>query len=337
MEQNKAEAEMTDNAIASAPAPLKREQAQASTSRTRARLRPRTRQQVAAAKEAPTSVTLSGTGADAGASAASAVIADASRGADTAQLARSNKAPADEQKAYARSAAASKAKRSSAPETAPAAPTDSSRLNSQIVAAVPAPAGMRMVRGRVTDRSSGTALPGVTVTAKGTAVGTSTTADGSFVLLVPKSVETLTFSYIGFKSSEQRISPTDSTVALALVPDSQPLNEVVVVRREPPPAPMSIGALPAGGYKAFQEYLEQELEYPEKALKEGKEGTVKLKFVVAADGSLQDIKVVRGLSEECDAEAIRLLKEGPKWYPAIVKGRRAARPVEVNVPFRVNQ
>ncbi len=196
---------------------------------------------------------------------------------------------------------------------------------------------MRVVRGQVTDRTSGAALPGVTVIAKGTALGTSTAVDGSFSLVVPESVKAITFHSVGFTSSEQRLTTADSLLALALTPDTKSLNEVVVVRRERPPAPMSIGALPAGGYKEFQEYLKRKLEYPEKALKEGKQGNVKVSFTVAEDGSLQNIKVVRGISEECDAEAIRLIKEGPKWYPAIQKGRRTARTVEVSVPFRVNE
>jgi outer membrane biosynthesis protein TonB len=61
---------------------------------------------------------------------------------------------------------------------------------------------------------------------------------------------------------------------------------------------------------------------------------VKLKFTVEADGSVHNIQVVRGLSEELDAEAIRLVCEGPSWRPGIVGGRRAAQTVRLDVPFR---
>ena len=210
-------------------------------------------------------------------------------------------------------------------------------LAGRITSEAAVPAGMRLVRGQVTDQANGTGLPGVTVLAKGTAIGASTAADGSFALLVPDSVKTLTFTSIGYTTSEQTLRTTDSMLALMLTPDTRQLNEVVVVRRERPPAPISVGALPAGGHSALREYLKKNLEYPEKALKDGKEGTVKLRFVVAVDGSLQDIKVVSSLSEECDAEAIRLLKEGPRWYPAISKGRRTARSVDISVPFRVQE
>jgi TonB family protein len=337
------EAEIADKAIASAPAPVERNKAVALSKPSRANTRTR-RQQEDNPTETP-AVTLAdaaveGTAGIAGVAEESKTAAPIT--ADTVQLASSRQASANEEKsaAYARMASAPKAKLAGTAKLARTQVASASeqvtgnKLEGRIESAVPAPAGMRVMRGRVTDRTSGAALPGVTVVAKGTDLGTTTAADGSFSLLVPEAVKSLTFSFVGFTSSEQRLALADSMVALALTPDTKSLNETVVVRRERPPAPMSIGALPAGGYKAFQSYLKDELEYPEQALKEGKEGNVKLSFTVAEDGSLQNIKVVRGISEECDAEAVRLLKEGPKWYPAVQKGRRTARTVEVSVPFR---
>ncbi|MDF7812521.1 TonB family protein [Hymenobacter sp. YC55] len=331
------EAALTDKAIASAPAPVKQNEAVTLSKPTRSRLNAR-RQQEGTTTEV-SAVTLANEAVAGTADVAS--VAEESKAAapvaaDTAQLAATKQAHGNKESsaAYARMAPTPKAKPANTQAASVSKPMVSNSLNGRIESAVAAPASMRVVRGRVTDRTSGALLPGVTVAAKGTNLATTTAADGSFSLLVPESVKALTFSYVGFAASEQGLAPKDTLVALALAPDTKSLNEVVVVRRERPPAPISIGALPAGGYKAFQEYLKKELEYPEEALKEGKEGNVKLSFTVAEDGSLQDIKVVRGISEECDAEAIRLLKEGPKWYPAVQKGRRTARTVEVSVPFR---
>ena len=338
-----AEPEVADKAIAAAPVPAQKNEAVTLSKPPRASTGA-SRKQEGAPAETP-AVTLADAAVQGTADVAS--VDEKSKttapvAADTVQVASSKQVSANEEKstAYARMAPASKAKLAGTAKLArtQVASADEavagSKLEGRIESSVPAPAGMRVVRGRVTDQTSGGALPGVTVLAKGTNLATSTAADGSFSLLVPESVKSLSFYYVGFTSSEQRLAPADSMVALALTPDTKSLNEVVVVRRERPPAPMSIGALPAGGYKAFQEYLKKDLEYPEQALKEGKEGNVKLSFTVAEDGSLQNIKVVRGISEECDAEAIRLLKEGPKWYPAVQKGRRTARTVEVSVPFR---
>jgi TonB-linked SusC/RagA family outer membrane protein len=84
----------------------------------------------------------------------------------------------------------------------------------------------RTVSGRVTDRTSGQGLPGVTVLAKGTTVGTSTNADGAFSLGVPASATRLTFSFIGYVAQERAIE--GSTVDVALATDVKQLDEVVV-------------------------------------------------------------------------------------------------------------
>ncbi len=83
------------------------------------------------------------------------------------------------------------------------------------------------VSGRVTD-AKGEPLPGVTVLVKGTTIGTSTGADGSFSLSVPEN-STLVFSSVGFKNQELAVTGATSTIAIRLSDDQQALNEVVVV------------------------------------------------------------------------------------------------------------
>jgi TonB family protein len=195
--------------------------------------------------------------------------------------------------------------------------------------------GQRTVYGRITDQTTGKGLPGVTVLVPGTQQGASTAADGSFSLTVPANTSQLSISSIGYSTKTQPLKPNDSTLALALAPDTRALSEVVVVRRDAPPAPMSVSTMPAGGYGNLKKYLKDSLDYPEKALETHTEGTVRLRFVVGEDGKVSDIKVVKKLTDECDAEAIRLIQEGPSWFPAIVKGRRTARQVEVSVPFKI--
>jgi len=84
----------------------------------------------------------------------------------------------------------------------------------------------RTISGRVTDRASGQGLPGVTVLAKGTTVGTSTNAEGAFSLGVPASATRLTFSFIGYVAQERAIE--GNTVNVALATDVKQLDEVVV-------------------------------------------------------------------------------------------------------------
>ena len=85
----------------------------------------------------------------------------------------------------------------------------------------------RNITGRVTDSATGQGLPGVTVLVKGTSIGASTSADGSYSLSVPASATTLTFSFIGYTSIDRPIGDA-STINVGLGTDSKQLSEVVV-------------------------------------------------------------------------------------------------------------
>jgi TonB-linked SusC/RagA family outer membrane protein len=86
----------------------------------------------------------------------------------------------------------------------------------------------RSVSGNVTDETSGQGLPGVSVIVKGTTVGATTAADGSYNLNVPENGSTLVFRYIGYTTVERAIGNA-STVNVTLSVDDKQLEEVVVV------------------------------------------------------------------------------------------------------------
>ncbi|WP_460981323.1 SusC/RagA family TonB-linked outer membrane protein [Spirosoma fluminis] len=83
------------------------------------------------------------------------------------------------------------------------------------------------ITGRVVDEKSNP-LPGVTIVLKGTSTGTTTNADGVYMLSVPASTGTLTFSFIGYTSQDVVIN-NRSTIDVSLVPAATELNEVVVI------------------------------------------------------------------------------------------------------------
>ena len=93
--------------------------------------------------------------------------------------------------------------------------------------ATQASAQTRSISGRVTDRSTGDGVPGVTVLLKGTSNGISTNSDGSYTLTVPATGGTLVFSSIGYLTIEQAIGTT-SQINVGLATDSKQLSEVVV-------------------------------------------------------------------------------------------------------------
>lgn len=87
-----------------------------------------------------------------------------------------------------------------------------------------------------------------------------------------------------------------------------------------------------GGETARMKYLRDNIEYPQLARESGIEGTVYVTFVVEKDGSITDVRVLRGIGGGCDKEAIRVVKEMPKWKA----GKQRGKPVRVqfNMPIR---
>lgn len=85
----------------------------------------------------------------------------------------------------------------------------------------------RQISGRVTDRSTGQGLPGVTVLVKGTTTGATTNSDGAYLINVPTDAATLTFSSIGYVNLERAVGSA-ATIDVALAADTKQLGEVVV-------------------------------------------------------------------------------------------------------------
>lgn len=72
-----------------------------------------------------------------------------------------------------------------------------------------------------------------------------------------------------------------------------------------------------GGMASFYTYLQQNLVYPNNAVKRRLEGKVFIGFIVEKDGALTNIKILRGVSPEIDAEAGRVISSSPKWLPGL--------------------
>ena len=83
----------------------------------------------------------------------------------------------------------------------------------------------RTVSGKVTATNDGLPLPGVSVTVKGTNIGTQTDGNGNFQLSAPNSATTIVFRYIGFDQVEAAIT---SNMSIALNESKSQLSEVVV-------------------------------------------------------------------------------------------------------------
>ncbi|MFZ6052188.1 M56 family metallopeptidase [Halocola ammonii] len=86
-----------------------------------------------------------------------------------------------------------------------------------------------------------------------------------------------------------------------------------------------------GGMDKLYEFMGANLKYPENLKDAGVEGNVYTGFTVNADGSISDIKILKGVDRALDAEAIRVLKQMPKWKPGKKDGKAVA--VEMTLPI----
>lgn len=80
------------------------------------------------------------------------------------------------------------------------------------------------------------------------------------------------------------------------------------------------------------EYLSNQIKYPEEAKELGIQGKVYVTFVVEKDGSITDIKVLRGIGGGCDEEAVRVVKTMPNWTPGKQRGNAVR--VQFNLPIK---
>lgn len=90
-----------------------------------------------------------------------------------------------------------------------------------------------------------------------------------------------------------------------------------------------------GGIGEFMKFLATNIKYPNQARRMNVEGVVHVQFVIEKDGSLTDINVVRGLGYGADEEAVRVLKQSPKWTPAKQRGRPVRLKKIVPVRFKL--
>jgi len=87
-----------------------------------------------------------------------------------------------------------------------------------------------------------------------------------------------------------------------------------------------------GGEVARIKYLNKNIKYPNLSRESGIQGRVFLTFVVEKDGSISNVKILRGIGGGCDEEAIRVIQNMPKWIPG--KQRNIPVRVQFNMPIR---
>jgi TonB family protein len=113
-----------------------------------------------------------------------------------------------------------------------------------------------------------------------------------------------------------------------VVREEVPTNEVFTIVENQP--------APREGMAAFYEYIKKNLRYPAQAKNIGIQGKVFVQFIVASDGSLTDVKAVKGIGAGCDEEAVRVLESSPKWKPGMQRNQAVNVRMILPVTFKLN-
>ena len=110
-------------------------------------------------------------------------------------------------------------------------------------------------------------------------------------------------------------------------PDEEDYDQIFLVVEET--------AAPKGGMPAFYEYVQKKMKYPAQARRMGIEGRVFVEFVVNKDGTISDVKSIRGIGAGCDEEAVRVLQSAPPWNPGKQRGKAVKQRMVLPIIFQL--
>lgn len=136
-----------------------------------------------------------------------------------------------------------------------------------------------------------------------------------------------------------RIVPASSdNASIVEAPVAEPVVEPTVINQNPPVGDVVPFAqvedqpkFNGGNAGEFAKWVSANLKYPEDAFNAGISGRVMLQFTICEDGEVRNVKVLRGVNESLDAEAVRVISSSPKWEPGYQDGK----PVNVTYSFPV--
>lgn len=123
----------------------------------------------------------------------------------------------------------------------------------------------------------------------------------------------------GDKNAENIFIPFEETIDKLFLED---LGLPIVVRPETIVDKPDLYAEFPNGANAMKEFIQNTVNYPESAINNNQTGKVYISFIVELDGSLTDVKILRGVYPDLDAEAIRIVNSMPNWNPAIYNDQK---------------
>src|SRR5690606_22080315 len=96
-----------------------------------------------------------------------------------------------------------------------------------------------------------------------------------------------------------------------------------------------IQARPEDSWPAFNRMVHNNIKYPQSALYNRTEGVVVVGFTIDSRGKLQNLKIIKGIGNGCDEEALRVLTIPAKWLPAMQNGYPTDEEIEYSITFKL--
>ncbi|MFH0842154.1 MAG: carboxypeptidase-like regulatory domain-containing protein [Bacteroidota bacterium] len=205
------------------------------------------------------------------------------------------------------------------------------------------------LRGTIISSEDNLPIPGAVVTMKGTNNIVITDTEGRFSMpLTDSASPVLVADFIGMETREFPVRK-DADMKISMTPSEMALSEVVVVGygkaakgletgagdMEANKEAVYISAQPLNGKNEFENYIEGNIRNPA-SLPAGQRAVVVLSFLVRSTGIIDSIKIDRSPGQEFSDEAVRLIREGPEWKPAIENGKTINDKVRIRIAFNNN-
>jgi TonB family protein len=192
--------------------------------------------------------------------------------------------------------------------------------------------------GRIKDANNNP-LPFANITITRNNIGTYADAQGRFTLVSPDSTLNVQVRSVGFENSTVQLKNNVASNEVVLQESNRIADKVLSTQRPDTSrsrmASVKIEELePADGWSNYNTYLANNLNVPEDLKrKEEMKGQVQLSFEVNQQGDPINIRVEKSLCAKCDEEAVRVVKQGPKWKKKSKKAKR----ITISVPFDTEQ
>ncbi len=178
-----------------------------------------------------------------------------------------------------------------------------------------------VVKGQVVN-AQGAPIPFAAIVDQKNKIATSSDASGQFILPVTDSSLNATVMAVGYQHGKLNIrGENKSNHTIVMKETNESLNEVVVTSLGTRKGKKDVSSLietgkpePVAGWAHFNAYIKNNLRIPSEY--QNKEGEVVLSFTINEEGKPINPKVEKTLCTACDAEAIRVLENGPKWKQA---------------------